>query len=82
MGKAFDMGNLQNPDGLPRDAQPAGQGSFPAGSKADLIGLWAELAQLAGEADIEDYHMSCVKALTTGSCIPYHARAEGGQRFL
>ncbi len=82
MGKAFDMGYLQDLDGFARYAPAPSPRSLPAGSKEDIVGLWAQLAQLAGEADVEDYHMSCVKALTTGSCIPYHARAEGGQRFL
>ena len=79
MGKAFDMGDTQNPDRFPGDAPKASQGSFTATREQDSSGLWSKLAQLVGHADIEDYYIWWEKGLTYDSCIRYHARAEGGQ---
>ncbi len=82
MGKAFDMGNTQNSTGLPGDAPAPRTGSCTPGGKEDLARLWAEFAQLVVPPRGGILKIWWEFTLTENSCLPYHARAEGGQRFL
>ena len=82
MGKAFDMGDAKNPTGPQCDAREACEGGVPTGCEAHPRGLWPEFTQVAGDTCDENPNMMCLKHLTYSSCLPYHARAEGGQRFL
>jgi len=76
------MGNIQDPTGPPCDACKASTGGVAEGSQENIERLWAEFAQVVGGAMCESHYIWWLKHLTEASCIPYHARAEGGQRFL
>ena len=76
------MGDVQDPDGPRRHAVSAGAGELAEGGQEDLSRLWAELTQVVGDTDTRNHHDWYKYHLTHHRCLPYHARAEGGQRFL
>jgi len=76
------MGDTQDPTRLQGDALEAGEGSVEEAREASIIRLWAEFAQVVVPAARVVPNIWCKYPLTGGTCLHYHARAEGGQRFL